>query len=72
MITTIAAPEGLKLVDQNTFDWNNYLSVLGMLSTIKNSTDRSQIKPIQEDCIKLLGLVRKYLQENNALKEEEE
>jgi hypothetical protein len=58
------------LVDQNTFDWNNYLSVLGMLSTIKNSTDRSQIKPIQEDCIKLIGLIRKYLEENNALTEE--
>jgi hypothetical protein len=70
VIAPIIAPEGLTLVDQNTFDWNNYLSVLGMLSTIKNSTDRSQIKPIQEDCIKLLGLIRKYLEENNALTEE--
>ena len=70
VIAPIVAPEGLTLVDQNTFDWNNYLSVLGMLSTIKNSTDRSQIKPIQEDCIKLIGLIRKYLEENNALTEE--
>ena len=67
MITPIATPEGLTLVDQNNFDWNNYLSILSMLSTIKNSTDRSQIKPIQADCIKLLGLVRNYLQEHNAL-----
>jgi hypothetical protein len=67
LITTIAAPEGLTLVDQNNFDWNNYLSVLGMLSTIRTSTDRSQIKPIQEDCIKLLRLVRSYLEEHNAL-----
>ena len=70
MIAPIAAPAGLTLVDQNNFDWNNYLSVLGMLSTIRNSTDRGQIKPIQEDCIKLLGLVRKYLEENNAFIEE--
>ena len=69
LITTIAAPEGLKLIDQNNFDWNNYLSVLGMLSTIKNSTDRSQIKPVQQDCVKLLGMVRKYLEENHALTE---
>ena len=69
MITPITAPEGLKLIDQNNFDWNNYLSVLGMLSTIKNSTDRSQIKPVQEDCVKLLGMVRKYLEENHALTE---
>ena len=48
MIAPIVAPEGLTLVDQNTFDWNNYLSVVGMLSTIKTSTDRRQIKPIQE------------------------
>ena len=67
LITPIATPEGLTLVDQNNFDWNNYLSILSMLSTIKNSTDRSQIKPIQADCIKLLGLVRNYLQEHNAL-----
>ena len=40
-----------------------------MLSTIKNSTDRSQIKPVQEDCVKLLGMVRKYLEENHALTE---
>ena len=70
VIAPIAAPAGLTLVDQNNFDWNNYLSVLGMLSTIRNSTDRGQIKPIQEDCIKLLGLVRKYLEENNAFIEE--
>ena len=70
VIAPITAPEGLTLVDQNNFDWNNYLAVLGMLSTIKNSTDRSQIKPVQKDCVKLLGLVRTYLIENHALTEE--
>ena len=64
VISPITPPDGLTLIDQNNFDWNNYLSVLGMLSTIKKSTDRSQIKPIQEDCIKLLKDVRKYLEEN--------
>jgi hypothetical protein len=67
VITPIKAPNGLKLVNQTDFDWNNYLSVLGMLSTIRKSTDRSQILPIKDDCIKLLGLVRSYLEEHNAL-----
>lgn len=67
VITPIKAPNGLKLVNQKDFDWNNYLSVLGMLSTIRKSTDRSQILPIKDDCIKLLGLVRSYLEEHNAL-----
>ena len=71
VITPIPAPNGLTLIDQNNFDWNNYLSVLGMLSTIRNSTNRSQIKPIQENCTQLLGMVRKYLKDNNALTEEQ-
>lgn len=63
-------PEGLKLIDQSTFDWNNYFSVLSTLSTIKQSTDRNQILPTQVECSKILEYVRIYLKENNALIEE--
>lgn len=67
VIAPINMPENISLIHKNTFDWNNYLSTLGMLSTIRKSTDRSQIKPIQDDCNSLLDKVRKYLLENNAL-----
>ena len=70
VIAPIKAPKDLSLVNQNNFDWNNYLSVLGMLSTIRKSTDRSQVLPIQDDCVKLLIKVRKYLEENHALTDE--
>jgi len=63
-------PEGLKLIKQSTFDWNNYFSVLSTLSTIRKSTDRSQILPTQAKCIEMLEHVRNYLKENNTLIEE--
>jgi len=63
-------PEGLKLVEQSTFNWNNYFSILSTLNTIRKSSDRSQIIPIQANCLKLLEHVRNYLKENNALIEE--
>lgn len=69
VIVPINTPKDLKLVDQNNFNWNNYLSVLGMLSTIRKSTDKSYVLPIQADCIKLIQHVREYLEGNDALKE---
>jgi hypothetical protein len=65
--TNIKVPERLNIVNENTFDWNNYLSVLGMLRTIRESTDESYILPTQTKCNKLIDLVRKYLKENNEL-----
>jgi len=67
IITNIKVPERLNIVNGNTFDWNNYLSVLGMLRTIRESTDESYILPTQMKCNKLIDLVRKYLKENNEL-----
>jgi hypothetical protein len=67
IITNIKVPERLNIVNGNTFDWNNYLSVLGMLRTIRESTDESYILPTQIKCNKLIDLVRKYLKENNEL-----
>ena len=66
MIVPINTPKDLTLVDQANFNWNNYLSVLGMLSIIRKSTDKSYVLPIQADCIKLLQHVRKYLEEKDA------
>ena len=67
IIVKTKIPDGLKLIKQNAFDWNNYFSILGMLSTIRKSTDRSYISPSQAECLSLLGQVRAYLKENNAL-----
>jgi hypothetical protein len=67
IITNIKVPERLNIVNENTFDWNNYLSVLGMLRTIRESTDENYIIPTQKKCNKLIDLVRKYLKENNEL-----
>ena len=63
----IKIPEDLKIINVNTLDWNNYLSILGMIRTIRKSTDRNYIIPTQAKCNKLIDLVRKYLEENNAL-----
>ena len=67
IIINYATPAKLKIVKENTFDWDNYLSILGMLKTIRKSTDKSYIIPTQAKCNKLIKLVRKYLEENNAL-----
>ena len=67
IISDIKIPVRLNIVNENTFDWNNYLSVLGMLKTIRESTDENYIIPTQTKCNKLIDLVRKYLEQNNAL-----
>ena len=69
IISDIKIPDRLNIVNENTFDWNNYLSVLGMLKTIRESTDEKYIIPTQTKCNKLIDLVRKYLKENNELKD---
>jgi hypothetical protein len=70
IIINYATPAKLKIVKENTFDWDNYLSILGMLKTIRKSTDKSYIIPTQAKCNKLIDLVRKYLKENNSLIEQ--
>ena len=67
IVTNIKVPDRLHIVNENTFDWDNYLSILGMLRTIRKSTDESYILPTQNKCNKLIVLVRKYLEENNSL-----
>ena len=67
IVTNKKVPDRLHIVNENTFDWDNYLSILGMLRTIRKSTDESYIIPTQKKCDKLMFLVRKYLEENNSL-----
>ena len=67
IITNIKVPDRLNIVNENIFDWDNYLSILGMLRNIRKSTDKSYIIPTQAKCNKLIVLVRKYLEENNSL-----
>lgn len=64
---SIPIPKGLKLKNQETFDWNNYFSILSMLKTIRTSTARMYIVPTQSNCYKLMKLVRSYLEEHDAL-----
>ncbi len=67
IITNIKVPDRLNIVNEKIFDWDNYLSILGMLRNIRKSTDKSYIIPTQAKCNKLIVLVRKYLEENNSL-----
>jgi len=67
IIANIKVPDRLNIINENTFDWDNYLSILGMLKTIRKSTDKSYIIPTQTKCNKLIVLVREYLEKNNSL-----
>lgn len=67
ILVTIKIPKGLKLIEKGNFDWDNYLSVLSMLKTIRKSTDRMYTLPTQIQCNKLLSHVRNYLIENKSL-----
>jgi len=69
IVINIPIPEHLNINKAESFDWENYFSILGMLKTIRKSTDESYIIPTQEDANKLLKRLRKYLIEHNALGE---
>ena len=69
IVISIPIPKNLKIVNEKSFDWDNYFSIIGMLKIIRKSTDRSYILPEQKKCLELMVLVRKYLKENNALSE---
>lgn len=69
IVINIPIPEHLNINKAESFDWENYFSILGMLKTIRKSTDESYILPTQEDANKLLKRLRKYLIEHNALGE---
>jgi len=54
---------------KDQLDWDNYIAILGMLQTIRLSTDVDYIEPTQKQCHELLTLLRNYLIKHDALGE---
>jgi hypothetical protein len=69
IIINMSIPDHLNINKSEIFDWENYFSILGMLKTIRKSTDINYIIPTQKEANKLLAHLRKYLLEHNALEE---
>jgi hypothetical protein len=67
IVLSVPIPANLKIIKKDQLDWDNYISILGMLKTIRASTDENYIKPTQEQCHELLTLLRNYLIEHDAL-----
>lgn len=67
IVVTIPIPTNLKILKNNQLDWDNYIAILGMLQTIRQSTDKEYISPTQEQCHELLFLLRNYLIKHDAL-----
>jgi hypothetical protein len=64
---TVPIPANLKIMKKDQLDWDNYIAILGMLQTIRLSTDIDYIEPTQKECHKLLTLLRNYLIKHDAL-----
>ena len=69
IIVTVPIPANLKIMKKDQLDWDNYIAILGMLQTIRASTDENYIKPTKEQCHELLTLLRNYLIKHDALGE---
>jgi len=67
IVVTVPIPANLKIMKKDQLDWDNYISILGMLQTIRQSTNNNYIEPTQKQCHELLALLRNYLIEHDAL-----
>jgi hypothetical protein len=67
IVVTVPIPANLKIMKKDQLDWDNYISILGMLQTIRQSTNNNYIEPTQKQCHELLTLLRNYLIEHDAL-----
>lgn len=67
IVVTAPIPANLKIIKKDQLDWDNYLAILGMLQTIRKSTDKDYIGPTQAQCHELLTLLRNYLIKHGAL-----
>jgi hypothetical protein len=67
IVITVPIPANLKIMKKDQLDWDNYISILGMLQTIRQSTNSNYIKPTQKQCHELLTLLRNYLIKHDAL-----
>jgi hypothetical protein len=55
------------MIKKDQLDWDNYIAILGMLQTIRESTNTSYILKTQAQCHALLTLLRNYLIKHDAL-----
>ena len=67
IVVTVPIPSNLKIMKKDQLDWDNYISILGMLQTIRQSTNKDYIEPTQAQCHELLSLLRNYLIKHDAL-----
>lgn len=67
IVVTVPIPANVKIMKKDQLDWDNYIAILGMLQTIRLSTDFDYIEPTQKECHKLLTLLRNYLIKHDAL-----
>jgi hypothetical protein len=67
IVITIPVPDNLKMIKKDQLDWDNYIAILGMLQTIRESTNTSYILKTQAQCHALLTLLRNYLIKHDAL-----
>jgi len=67
IVVGVPIPTNLKIMKKDQLDWDNYIAILGMLQTIRLSTNIDYIEPTQKQCHELLALLRNYLIEHDAL-----
>ena len=67
IIINVPIPANLKIMKKDQLDWDNYIAILGMLQTIRQSTDKDYIEGAQAQCHELLTLLRNYLIKHGAL-----
>jgi hypothetical protein len=67
IVVSVPIPDNLKIMKKDQLDWDNYIAILGMLQTIRQSTDKDYIEPTQKECHELLTLLRNYLIKHDAL-----
>jgi hypothetical protein len=63
----VPIPANIKSMKKDQLDWDNYIAILGMLQTIRQSTDKDYIEGAQAQCHELLTLLRNYLIKHDAL-----
>ena len=69
IVVTVPIPANLKIMKKDQLDWDNYIAILGMLQTIRLSTDFDYVEPTRKECHELLTLLRNYLIKHDALGE---
>jgi hypothetical protein len=69
IVISVPIPPDVKIMKKDQLDWDNYIAILGMLQTIRLSTDFDYVEPTRKECHELLTLLRNYLIKHDALGE---